>query len=886
MLILGLNLGHDPSAALLDDRGIVLAAAHEARLSRLKKERRFPHRAIGSVLRATGRQASEVTVVAYSSYEADSLRLVRDKYLCGVGALGKSVRELIRDELGSLGLGEAEVVREDHHFAHACGAQLACETGDALIVTCDGYGDGVSFTVRHSQAGRVPESAAVTAPIDSSLGLVYQYVTGGLGYPMLSEEWKVLGLEPRGAPAGAAELFDDLIDGSEGIGRWSGEKLAPWSLGGTAWEGLPATERRNALRRYMELNVSRFDRNDVAAGVQRLVESRLVAELERLEPRRGTSLALAGGTFLNVKLNRLLAELDWVENVSVFPAAGDGGNAVGAALAHLQRVAPEPPRHGIESIYWGECHADEVARECSMAGLESHPVEEAEAIAALATAAAEGRIVAIARGRSEFGPRALLNRSLVCRADRPELAALITRGLRRDPVMPYGCSMLAGEAEAALESPAPLTQCLRFMVAAPLVKREFGRRYEAFCHPVGGGDLSTRPQVVADGDSWQARFLRAVGAATGGAVVLNTSFNLHGEPIVETPADALDSFRRAAFPESVLLLEDRIVTLAALERMSNRPARPVPLPRTSEPRRRYEASICLVSRASAGDLASLKRSLERLGLRVLAERAMPEETPPGERGQQRQALLVAGSEAPAMLRHWTAGLDPTVTGVEIPASNVEEGKWIRDLFPDEAEAHAGAFADLLLWPSEAGMRRALDLLGQTTVLALAGLLYEPAELLGPAPEEEPLVGSEIGAVFGTAAEVPPPLGGRMYLYAPEGRLALGQLVRLLDRQIRGGDFLRCREGGLVLAYCPPSEIEAPLEEILDRALEWEIDALVAVHPSLDASTAEHLERLARERDLAILGGSDCAISARSSRPLGVGSGDLGRFLNRFPGLEL
>jgi carbamoyltransferase len=886
MLILGLNLGHDPSAALLDARGVVLAAAHEARLTRVKKERRFPRLGIASVLHTAGRAASEVTVVAYSGYDNDTLRLVRDKYLCGVGDLRKSVGDLLRDELTSLGLGQVEVVREDHHFAHACAAQMACVAPDALVVTSDGYGDGASFTVRRSRDGRVPEDASVAAPVDASLGLVYQYVTGGLGYSMLSEEWKVLGLEPYGEPKGAAALFSDLIEGDCGIGSWRAGKLAPWSIGDEAWQDLPVAERRNALRRYMELNVPRFDRSDVASAVQRFVESRLVYELERLKPEPGTSLALAGGTFLNVKLNRLLGELEWVADVSVFPAAGDGGNAVGAALAYLQRVAPNPPRQGLESVYWGHDYggAGEV---CSAAALEADAIDEPEAIDRLATAVAAGRIVAIARGRGEFGPRALLNRSFVCRADRGDLAELLTRGLRRDPVMPYGCSMLESEVGAALSRPGPLAQCLRFMTGAPLVRHEFGRRYRAICHAVAGGGLSTRPHVVPDGSSWQARFLKAVGEKTGGAVVLNTSFNLHGEPIVETPADALDSFRQAAFPGSVLLLGGRVVSLEAVERAGHSPARPVAPLRFDGPRRRREACVCLVFGARDDVLAELKEDLERLGLRVLAERPISEGDSRSENWREGHALMVVGSESLGLVKRWADGLYPR-DGLTVvtAASNAETSDRLNELFPGEVGRRAGAFADLLLWPGATHTTHALDLLQSTSSLTLVGLLYEPEELLRAAHDDQRVAASDVVAVFGTSIDVPPPLGGRMYLYAPEGRAALGRLVRRLGQHIQERDFLHCRRNGLVLVYSPPAAPQAPLEDALSRVLEWEIDGLVAVHPSLGVDVAEQLERFAWDRDLAVVGGSDCAVSERALRPLGVGAGGLSRFVNRFPGLEL
>lgn len=898
MVVLGLNLGHNPSAALLDGNGLVLAAAHESRLTRFKKERRFPRRAIASVLRGAHRHPSEVRVVAYSSYEADSVRLILDKFLCGVGDARKSAQALIDEELQRLGVKPVELVREDHHFAHACGARMACPALDALLITADGYGDGLSFTARWSNRGQVPQDPLVAAPLDASLGLVYQYVTGGLGYSMLSEEWKVLGLEPYGDPAGAADLFEGLMDNGPGLSSWNADKLRPWAPRDGVRRRLSMEERMLSLRRFMELKVPTLERADVASAVQAFVEWRIITQVEQLRLESGTHLALAGGTFLNVKLNRLLSELDWVADVSVFPAAGDGGNAVGAALAYLHRTQRVPPCTGIRSLYWGELHTADVPRTCDIAGLHLAPVEETETIESLSSAIAEGRIVAIARGRGEFGPRALLNRSFVCRADRIELTALLTEGLGRDPVMPYGCSMLDREVAEALEDPGPLLQCLRFMIAAPRVKDGFGRRYRAVCHPLRTGGLSTRPQVVADDDSWQARLLRAVGRKTGGAVVLNTSFNLHGEPIVETPADALATFQRAAIPGSLLLLEDRLLSLEMTEEARSFAARPVPRLPQDEPRRRRESCVCFVLGASAKEESTIRKGLQHLGLTIAAEATVdgPEARRLSRVVASRlddrsaglypgRALLIVGSEAPSLVERWAGGF-PRREGLFVATakSDLESSRHLA-LFPQASNGSAGPFADLLLWLRGMDPTRALDVLLDRSPLAFAGFL-ETLDELQQRPERFPSVERRIAVVYGTSVPVPAPPGGRMYLYAPEGRDALIRLATRLAAPIQTGDFLQCRQGGLVLAYAPPTGALGVFEKTIHYALGWQIDALVAVAPDLSLDAAERIERMARDRDLAILGGTDCAVTDRAIQPLGVRSSGLGRFIHRFPGLEL
>lgn len=900
-MILGLNIGHDPSAALVTEDGTVIAAAHESRLRRFKKERRFPTRAIESVLESARVKPSSVDTVVYSSYEPDQLRLIRDKFLCGIGDLNKAARQLLVDELYRLGIRPYEFTRVDHHFAHASAARMACSAPDALIVTCDGYGDDISFSIRWSKDGRVPEQPDRKAPADASLGLIYQYVTGGLGFSMLSEEWKVLGIEPYGNPEGVSEIFENLILDDSWKGIWNAEKLSPWSSSGAPWEALAQPERMAAMRRYMELSVPKFDRNDVASGVQQFIEDRLITSLESIGPTPGTDLALAGGTFLNVRLNRIISELPWVASVSVFPAAGDGGNAVGAALAHLHKKGVTPKPHPLSDVYWGNDYQPTVDALRNSLSINEAAMGEEEIIEAVASAVANGRIVAIARGRSEFGPRALLNRSLICRADRPELTSLLTQRLRRDPVMPYGCSMLSSEASNVLVGAFSLTQCLRFMIAAPYVTEEFARRYRPVCHPVRGGGWSTRPHVVADDDSWQARLLRAVGEKIDGGIVLNTSFNLHGEPIVETPFDAVNSFREMAFPGSLLVVGDRIIPDIRLQSASSRGKTSFDQVVSSDgPRRRREACTLVTSGFSAQSLLSLKQQISTLGFSIIAEHPLVasehrQEVADGVQSIDgraaaltgARALLIAGTDASGLVPSWSRTLHFNGgSTIVTAASQVEACRNMHSLFPEHTSTY-GAFADLLVRSNGSDPIIELGTIHQTSPVALAGLVYSLDDVLRLSPGRESASAGNMAVVFGISMKVGS-LGGRMLLYAPEGLSALIRSTRRLESEIRSEDFLRVRESGLVLVYDPPPSGGRALLSAskIDQVLGWGIDGLVAVLPELTNEDGEERERIAREHGLAVIGGSDCAAADRSSRPYGVSSSGLGRFVNRFPGLEI
>lgn len=896
--ILGLNIGHDPSAAILRADGEVLAAVHEARISRVKKERRFPRNAIAAALATSNTTAEEVGVVAYSSYAADNVTLFRDKFLCGRGSQAATVEQLFRDELISLGLGDSQVVRIGHHYSHACAAMYASRNPETLIITSDGYGDDLSLTVRLSSAGMVPPDPQFSAPIDASLGLVYQYVTGGLGYSMLSEEWKVLGLEPFGSPEEASGLFSRWAPREFGVSRWDVEGLEPWNLAETPLAQGSMTERCSALRRYMELNVERYDRRDVASAVQLFIERRLLGALSNYAKLGVHSVSLGGGTFLNVKLNRLISELSWVHELTAFPAAGDGGNAVGAGLGYIYSGGMSARAQGIQDVYWGQRPIDS-ASPLARRLKELPRLPDTEQIAAISTAVANGGIVAIVRGRSEFGPRALLNRSLICRPDMSRLTRTLTRSLQRDEVMPYGCSMLEGEIGYALRDSATFNQCLRFMIGASKVSAEFAERFRPVCHPVRGGGWTTRPHLVSEAEPWRGQLLKAIGRKTGAAVVLNTSFNVHGEPIVETAEDALRTFHRMAVAGSTLLLEDRLISVDVAERLVGRPSE-IRKPVSSErPRRRREACVCAVVANSRPGIEGVRIELEALGLKVLAERAISAKSLAQVSGRciddlvgpeaiSVTVLLVVGSESVGVVDRWVARREEDRGPYAMTAGcDMQNCYAIRKFFGPELSHGYGAFADLSVMTGGEVVDDALRSLSRTSSLALIGLIIRRDEFQRYTTAGiEAEFSNGIPTVFGTCVPVPAPLNGRMYLYAPEGFRSLRNLARRADSAIRKADFAACREDGFVLAYSPPVGRSSATSVRVESAVEWGVDCLVTVRPGLPFWAASMLEDLASKFGLAAVGGSECMASERQRRPLGVRSSGLARFINRFPGMEL
>lgn len=892
--ILGLNLGHDPSAALLDYQGNILAGAHEARLTRNKKERRFPDRAIDSVLQTAAIAASNIDVVSFTNYEADTLKNIRDKYLCGEGSLNDTPEGLITSKLRSHGLSNFKLERQEHHFCHACTAYYATDDPQALVVTCDGFGDGVSLTVRRPVEGRLTPQPLYSLPLHASLGLPYQYVTGGLGFSMLSEEWKILGLEQVGNPEAVRSLFEDLFVEKDGKLVWNYDKLA-WAM---SVDGVSkaSDDLMKAMHRYMECFVPKFKAEDVSAGVQDLLEKVLVAQLNKFASAVPVSLALAGGTFLNVKLNRVLGELDWVKSVSVFPAAGDGGNAVGAALAHLHQQSNPPSCGQLKDVFWGQDYRDIVPKVCASFDLVAPKLTDDEAIAQIADAVAQGRVVAVVRGRSEFGPRALLHRSLICRMDRSELTSQLNKWLFRDKFMPYGCSILETEAKRYLQQAEPLLNCMRYMIAAPKVSEEFYSRYASVCHPVRGGGVSTRPQVVNADNSWEARLLKAIGERTGFAGVLNTSFNLHGEPIVETPEDALISFKTAAIPESLLFLEDRLLSINAVAAAAI-PTLKLPHAK-SVPRRRREACVCVVSPDGQYAVPQVRDDILSFGYAITSEYTTVLSRDVCEKSglldinaadndrishSLSHVMLVVGNHVTEVMQTWASSRGNGWQHVRAADNGMETCLRLQHLFPEASRDSQGIYADLMIWADNADMNEIVTVLARTA-LTLAGLLLPVSKLtsiekLGACMNKPP-----IALIFGTAVSVPEPLGGTMYMYSPDGLQSLGRRVKQLAKAIEERDFLACRTGGLVLVYHPDSL--APLDEdrVIEAIANWGVDGIVVAAPGITQQRGRTLNALAKKHGLSLLGGSDAFVE--NAGTIGVQSGGLGRFINRFPGLEV
>jgi carbamoyltransferase len=420
----------------------------------------------------------------------------------------------------------------EHHECHAATAYFGWGRMDEkiLVLTCDGAGDCVSATVNIGDNGKLTRIAAVDE--SHSIGALYGKVTFLSGMVPMEHEYKLMGLAPYAERAKESHAISNQIEK-----LFAFDEKAP--LTWTRTTGCPplvfgAEYLSNLLKRQ------RFDH--IAAGVQLFIERFLVKWVKRCVAETGIhKIALSGGVFMNVKANQKILELPEVEELFIFPSCSDESNAIGSAWMQYARTFSQAPA-ALGHYYLGNEYSDDKMESV----LETYQFleppfvrEERDIELCVAKLLAKGEVVARFKGRMEFGARALGNRSILANPAFPGVVKLINEMIKcRDFWMPFAPSVLAERSENYFKKPKP--------VPAPYMILTFDSREEkrnamaAAIHPY---DCTGRPQEVYQ--SWNPDYHRLISyfeELTGEALILNTSFNLHGEPVVCSPQDALRVF--------------------------------------------------------------------------------------------------------------------------------------------------------------------------------------------------------------------------------------------------------------------------------------------------------------------------------------------------------
>jgi carbamoyltransferase len=525
--ILGINaVFHDPAAALVVD-GRVVAAAEEERFSRRKHGKlpvpfsawELPEQAARWCLENAGLSAEDVDAVAYS-YDPDAV----DHSLNGLDPSWEQLRTtyarrapwFLQSALPGLDPSIVRFVR--HHVAHAASAGLAAPFGDSAVLVADGRGESTSYLAGEYRDGKLVELAAQRLP--HSLGLLYEELTEHLGFARSSDEYKVMALASYGRPHFLPELRKQVAATGDG-----GFRTDPIDWNRFAPPRRPGKDTRDDWGGA---------RADLAASVQCLVEEVLLDLTRWLHEQTGRPrLTLAGGIALNCVANtRLFAEGPFDE-IWVQPAAGDAGTALGAAL-HVAAEFGDPAEPMSRADLGRGFGNDEIERWLKTAKVTYERPEDV-AVAA-AEALAEDRIVAWFQGRAEFGPRALGHRSLLAHPGRRENLERLNDVKGREQFRPVAPMVLA-ERAAELFGRGPLPS--PYMLFVHDVYPHWTDKIPAVTHV----DNTARIQTVdAAAEPLLARMLTEFAARTGLPVVVNTSLNTAGRPMVDDPRDALECF--------------------------------------------------------------------------------------------------------------------------------------------------------------------------------------------------------------------------------------------------------------------------------------------------------------------------------------------------------
>lgn len=587
MIVLGINPGIDSAAALVVD-GRIGAVVEEERLSRVKMHLGFPRRAIQAVIQLSNIEPKDVDCVTFSFVDYLNAHPVITRFLlqengCPVDPENpiRPVRLLesvvktatIRDifpvsaritaadnysrnhrsymhELHRLGINVKCILPIDHHTSHAASAYYFSGFDECLIVTADGCGDGCSLTVNIGKCGKIKRIREI--PEVPSAGLFYASITAFLGFRAHRHEGKITGLAAYGDPGKCYDYFVPCLGLSD-------DKLSLTCglLNGSSSAGVTRVRRlfrkryfrhasMNAYDEYFWAHLRSFSREDIAAAAQRRLEDVFIGYLQPvIRETRLQKLALAGGVFGNVKLNQKLFELDGVKEIFIQPNMGDGGNALGGAfLAWVKQAAGAEnlcvSRYRMNDVYLGpEFSSVEIEDELKRRGLRYRHCEDIEA--AIAEKLAKHEVVGRFNGRMEYGPRALGNRSILANPTDARINAVLNKRLHRTEFMPFAPSVLEEDAQVYFEINNGNRHAAEFMTITCGVRPEKRDLIPAVCHVDG----TARPHVVREevNPSFH-RILREFKQRTGLGVIINTSFNIHEEPIVCTPADACIAFEQ------------------------------------------------------------------------------------------------------------------------------------------------------------------------------------------------------------------------------------------------------------------------------------------------------------------------------------------------------
>jgi carbamoyltransferase len=553
--ICGIHDGHNSTVAILRE-GKLIDVLQEERIVRIKNAGDFPENSLRELMAVHHIDAGKLSLAFnghYMNYGVWDRQSTLEDYekaksfnavVKNVAKRNQTIFSLYKSRKrkkrlsvmdGIFGTNSTQIYHVEHHMAHAAAAYYGWGIKDkVLVLTCDGFGDGLCATVNIGEKGKLRRIAAIAQ--DDSVGRLYAFITFLMGMMPLEHEYKIMGLAPYSSTSSEARRicskFSDLFTFKD-------------ETGGMTWKRKEGVPPIYAPRDFIDRVIYRERFDWIAAGLQLFIEEFLRKWVKNCIRETGIrKIALSGGVFMNVKANKIIYEIPEVEEMFIFPSCGDESNAIGAAYqTYIDQGGND--LKPLKAIYFGRAITDEdvdgalrsykMTSSCRVDYLEDVEKKIAELMA-------EGDIVGRVKGKMEFGARALGNRSILANPSKTHVVRIINEIIKsRDFWMPFAPSVLAESSEKYFIKPKPMSSPYMMMTFDTIPdKRE---KIMAALHPY---DFTARPQEVIK--EWNPDYHRLISyyqEITGESLILNTSYNLHGHPIVYTPLDALDVFNNS-----------------------------------------------------------------------------------------------------------------------------------------------------------------------------------------------------------------------------------------------------------------------------------------------------------------------------------------------------
>jgi carbamoyltransferase len=554
--ILGISCYYHDAAACLVQDGLVVAAAEEERFNRDKHHSGFPKNAIRFCLNLGRINPEQIDYVVFYEKPFVKFNRILETYISqwprSFGSFRRAVPLWLKSRLNmrkqiakELNIDEDKIYFGDHHLSHAASAFLVSPFEEAAILTIDGVGEWATTTIGYGKGSTIKIDKEMKFP--HSIGLLYSAITSYLGFRVNDAEWKVMGLAPYGEPK-YVDKFLDLIDIKEDGSFRLNMKYFAYHYSAAESINRRLEKHLGRPKRQKDREIDQYY-TDIAASGQKVVEDVIVKIASHLHKTYDTDyLTIAGGVGLNSVANWRIMQKTGFKDIFIQPASGDSGGALGAAIAFYNLTLDKDRKYRMEHAYLGPEYSDEdIQAMLDNYGVKYQKItDQKKLIDETAKMLAQDQVIGWFQGRLEFGPRALGNRSILANPKNPKMKEILNSKVKfRESFRPFAPSVTHEDApeyfDISIDAP--------YMLLIPDVHPDKKDLLPAITHVDGTARLQT---VKKETNPRYHRLLSAFKKIAGVPVLLNTSFNVRGEPIVMSPEDAYSCYMRTGIDALVM----------------------------------------------------------------------------------------------------------------------------------------------------------------------------------------------------------------------------------------------------------------------------------------------------------------------------------------------